>query len=446
MPEPAAEIRRRLGPSPELPEWPLVSIVVLNRNGVDHLRRLLTGLIECTDYPALELILVDNCSSDGSLDYMCTVEAPFPISILANHHNESFSDANNQGAELAAGELLLFLNNDTEPFEPGWLRELVACRRESGAGAVAPTLIQADPDGRSASGYAVQQRGLVTRTRHGGRTLTSGFRDHLADPLGGTLGADVDSLAVAAACMLIPRDAFESVGGFSHGYLYGGEDVDLSFKLRSAGLRVICSGRSLLIHAQSSIWETAGSDQIREWARGNRRVFLEHWGPRARREFELARADGSAASRAEAEALAYCLEAGDPPGEADERTRELLEALHRVLRDRGHRCLVASGGENDDLRTLECDVAVHFRGRARHAPRPGQLSVLWSVGELDGLSAIECSHYDLVVCGSPEQAECLQRSGLSTPVTVISGPGGVAALPATVETRAREVGYRTTIG
>ncbi|HET8863787.1 MAG TPA: glycosyltransferase family A protein, partial [Solirubrobacterales bacterium] len=65
----AAEIRGRLGPAPGLDRRPLVSIVVLNRDGEEHLRRLLAGLVEHTDYPDLELIVVDNGSSDGSVDF-----------------------------------------------------------------------------------------------------------------------------------------------------------------------------------------------------------------------------------------------------------------------------------------------------------------------------------------------------------------------------------------
>jgi glycosyltransferase involved in cell wall biosynthesis len=101
----ATEIRRRLGPAPEVEAPPLVSIVVLNRDGAAHLRSLLAGLVERTEYRRIELILVDNGSSDDSIDLIHRASAPFPISTLANAHNESFSDACNQGAELASGEI-----------------------------------------------------------------------------------------------------------------------------------------------------------------------------------------------------------------------------------------------------------------------------------------------------------------------------------------------------
>src|SRR6185436_10196452 len=152
------------GPPPELAEWPLVSIVTLNHNGSNHLRKLVAGLSEHTDYPRLELIVVDNGSTDDSIAYLRSARAPFPISLIANAHNESFSDANNQGAGAATGELLLFANNDLVPFEDGWLRELVATHRSRRAGAVAATLIyRDDPDGPDDSGYRVQHRGMRFR-------------------------------------------------------------------------------------------------------------------------------------------------------------------------------------------------------------------------------------------------------------------------------------------
>jgi GT2 family glycosyltransferase len=398
----AGELRERLGPAPVRDEWPLVSIVVLNRDGVAHLRRLLTGLVERTDYPRLELILVDNGSSDDSLDFIRSVEAPFPISIVANHFNESFSDANNQGAELAAGELLLFLNNDTEPFEPGWLRELVACLEASVAAAAGPVLLEPSEEPGARRGYAVQQRGLAVRNAEG--VLGSAFRDRGADPLD-VAGEDVAPLAVAAACLLIARDGFDAAGGFTHGYMYGPEDVDLALKLREAGGSVVCSGRSLLVHRMNSTLGSIERAQRSDWVRANRRLFYERWGPRVRREYELDRLKGGglwalpgdavpadSARRKQLEALGYCLVATEP--------RPELEALARELRKQGARCLVLTGEEAGDLRALEHDVAVYLKGPNRFIPKPAQLNVLWLVDPGDPVDPIERSRYDLVMTGN----------------------------------------------
>lgn len=460
----AAEARRRLGPPPELESWPLVSIVVVNRDGAGHLRRLLEGLRERTDYPRFELIVVDNDSGDDSLELLRTVEASFPIAIVANHRNESFADANNQGAELAQGELLLLLNNDAEPFEAGWLRELVACLRRSGAGAVGATLIE-HPDGEGVESPrpVVQQRGLATREWDA--TLVPAFREQGTDPLGDRLGDDVECLATSAACSLLELRRFSGVGGFTHGYMYGVEDIDLALKLRERGLKALSCGRSLVLHAPGSTLRAVPTEQQRRWQRGNRRLFWERWGPRVRREYELDRlhdggiwsepattADAEAGhrrhGRAVLDSLAYCIKTG-ATGDGGTGGRERGEALCSALSRRGHRCLLLEGERAEDLVALNYDVAVHLRGPARYLLKASQLNVLWCVSHPETLTAIECSRYDLIVTDSEELARRLGQIGASPPPVAIlpaSDAGQLAeALAAAVDERARQLHFPTTV-
>jgi len=434
----ATEIRRCLGPVAEMPDWPLVSIIVLNRNGDGYLRRMIMGLTEHTDYPRLELIVVDNDSNDDSLAFLRRVETPFPILILGNQHNESFSDGCNQGVAVASGELLLFLNNDTEPFERGWLRELVTSLRESEAAAAAATLICRDEEHEESfrHGYGVQHRGLTFREE--AQMIHPVLHGWEADPLDESLGVDAERGAVAAACLLVERKTYEHVGGFSHGYVYGAEDVDLCLKLRRAGLGVICSGRSIAIHHPVSTRRTAPFEEERARKLGNRRLLWERWGPQLRREYELDRLDegglwaqggsadgggeeaepaGRPLARAEIEALGFCLKVADPGPPADP------DAVLSALRRRGHRCLLLEGDRVEDPTGLNYDVAVHLRGSIRYVPKPAQLNVLWSVNRADEPSPIECSHYDLVLTDAEDPDPF------------------VARLLAAVEARIPEVGY-----
>jgi GT2 family glycosyltransferase len=391
----ATEIRRRIGPAPESPEWPLVSIIVLNRDGVAMLRRLLASLVEHTDYPRFELILIDNGSTDDSLDFIRRVKAPFPISIVANPLNESFSDACNQGAELASGELLLFLNNDIEPFEPGWLREMVACLRASEAGAVAATLVCLDEEHEKSFtyGYGIQHRGLGFREEEG--MLVPALEGWEADPLDERLGEDAECRAVAAACVLVGREPFARVGGFSHGYVYGAEDIDLCLKLRAAGFTVVCSGRSIAVHHPVSTRRAAPFEQERARKLANRRVLWERWGPRLRREYELERSGSDSAWP-----LSFCIKAADPQTAAD------LAEITELLRRRGHPCLLFEGNRAEADEALNYDVAVHVRGRIRYVPKPAQLNVLWD-RERPGSAApaMEPSRYQVVLRGAADDLE-----------------------------------------
>lgn len=446
------EIRRRLGPPPELPDWPRVSIVVVSHDGAEHLRTLVRGLTESTDYPELELIAVDNGSDDDSLDFLRSVAAPFPISIVANPHNESFSDANNQGAARARGELLLFLNNDIEPFESGWLRELAACRRAHEAGAVGATLLFPHEDlDRFPHGFAVQHRGLTFRDEDA--TIAPALRGWEADPLDAGLGDDAESAAVVAACLLVDAQLFKRLGGFTHGFFYGAEDIDFALKLREAGRPILCSGRSLLIHRPGSTRRTVEFERARERKLRNRRLLLSLWGPRLRREHDLAalagggmwvqpgREQGALASTSEeAAALTVCAKATDPPGGDG---RDPLEELCANAAAAGRRCLALRGEAVDDPRGLECDVAIHLRGPQRYLPAPGQFNVLWIVGSREDLSAAECDRYDLVMSGDGRQAIRLQAAS-AAPVIPVSDSAADALAAALAA--AQRAGRPTRIG
>ena len=279
----ASRIRDRLGPAPELQNAPLVSIVILNRNGLGHLKKLFAGLRDSTDYPDFEVVLVDNGSTDGSVEFVKSFEAGFAVELIENPGNVSYSAGNNQGVESARGELLLFLNNDVEPFEGGWLREMVARMQRTRAGAVGAFLLYPGrTDYPVSSGYAVQHRGIKFRRMLGSiypRTLEGD------DALGERLGEDTPCPAVTAACLLMERETFEGAGGFETGYRYGGEDVDLCLGLHFSGREIVCSGRAALFHDVSSSQDREGDHFKVVNRKGNRRLFKERWGPRVSREF-----------------------------------------------------------------------------------------------------------------------------------------------------------------
>ncbi len=307
----AQRVRSQLGPPPKRGRWPLVSIVVLNRNGESHLRRLLPGLTRDTDYPNFELIVVDNSSTDGSREYLDGLRPPFRLRLIVNSDNRSFSAANNQGATEAEGELLLFLNNDIEPFEKGWLRELVAAAERPGVGAAGATLLHARE--LSSGRPLVQHRGIRVRFRDG-RLMPFNLDD--GEPLfGDHFGLDVDAPASTGACLMIARDRFQRLGGFPDGYRYGTEDVDLGLQVVASGASVLTSGRSLLVHAESSTQDAEGREFKRLNRLGNQRLFAERWGSRLRREYRLSRLDGDPYwTGARGPHIAITLTSTDPAG------------------------------------------------------------------------------------------------------------------------------------
>src|SRR4051794_5351634 len=127
-------------PATAVDHGPLVSIVILNRDGRDHLERCLRGLAT-TRYRDIEVIVVDNGSIDGSPELAETFPLPFPIRVIRNRTNRSFSEANAAGVAVATGELVCFLNNDIDPVHDDWLGYMVETLTSRGAAAVGARLI-----------------------------------------------------------------------------------------------------------------------------------------------------------------------------------------------------------------------------------------------------------------------------------------------------------------
>jgi GT2 family glycosyltransferase/spore maturation protein CgeB len=264
---------------------PLVSIIILNRNGAAHLRRLLPALHRTT-YTSFEIVLVDNASDDGSPDIAAAGTGP--ITVIRNEENVPFADANNQAVEAATGDLLLFLNNDIEPLGPGWLGRLVDTLEQLDAAAVGARLVYPRrPNDDTAGDKAFADLTL----QHGGIAFVPGD----GVPTGRNLGTGTDPRSaearrveevagVTAACMLIRRTDFVAVGGFTTGYVYGTEDVDLCMKLQAAGRRIVYDGGAVLWHHEYGTQNAQG----REWKKRNRvhnrQLFVDLWGPQVFRE------------------------------------------------------------------------------------------------------------------------------------------------------------------
>ncbi len=287
----ARELRGHFGDPPTLDPWPTVTAVILSRDGHARVQRLLEGLRMHTDYPALDVIVVDN-ASERPLSTTVQDSGLASATVLRLEHHLTFAEANNAAAGSASGEILLFLNDDIEPFERAWLKELVATARADGIGAAGATLLHVAHDHAvTASGWILQHRGIRFRIDdHLPRAYNDGDGEEL---FGESLSESLRCPAVTAACMAIQRPVFERVGGFGRGYRFGTEDVDLGLRLLSAGLDVVCVGRAVAFHRESATQASRASVEIAENRRVNRELFCERWGARLRRELRSARLSGN---------------------------------------------------------------------------------------------------------------------------------------------------------
>lgn len=206
-----------------------VSVCIANWNCQGLLRNCLRSLLEQPQGVSLEVIVVDNASTDGAADM---VAAEFPeVTLLRNAHNTGFSRANNQAATRARGRFLFFLNNDTV-VPADTLRTMVEfAEAHPEVGMIGPRL--RDPQGhlqisyrQNPSVWALLHRTLVFRWTGLLRRAYRQYRRQTFDP-----AAQKRVQVLMGAAVMLPQEVFAEVGRWDEGYDFGGEDIDLSLRV-----------------------------------------------------------------------------------------------------------------------------------------------------------------------------------------------------------------------
>ncbi len=254
---------------------PRVSVVIPTRDRAELLRVALRGLLRETDYPDIEVVVVDNGSTEPATAALFAEWAADPrMRVLPSPGPFNFSDLSNRGAAAAGGAVLLFLNNDVEVIEPGWLGEMVSIAVEPAVGAVGAKLSY--PDGTLQHGGVVLGAGGVAGHSH----LGIG-RD---DP--GYFGRMVmaqEVSAVTGACLMMRRAVFEEVGGFDAEHLaVAFNDTDLCLKVRRAGYVIVWTPHAALIHHESKSRGRDDTPEKRARFEAEVATMLDRWGPQLR--------------------------------------------------------------------------------------------------------------------------------------------------------------------
>lgn len=266
--QPDAEVRSPAvsggDPKCQYVRWPLssrprVSIIIPTTGNLRFLKPCLDSLAQ-TDYPDIELIILDNSRGNNpeGIQYARDKGA-----LIVNCDEDfNWSRLNNIGAERASGEVLLFLNDDIEIIDPDWLTEMVRQAVRDDVGTVGCLLFY--PNG------AIQHGGVFL-VDHGG-----GARHLLHRQLPGKgvyLQLDQCVREVSAntgACQMILRERFEKLGRFDETLVVAGNDIDLCLRALDAGWRNLWTPHSRLIHHESV------SRQDRPTGR-DEKIMWQHW-------------------------------------------------------------------------------------------------------------------------------------------------------------------------
>lgn len=221
----------------DAPAPPAVTVVVVNYNGGDYLRGCLRSLAQQT-FTDFETILIDNASSDGSLEKI--IDPPARLTILKQATNLGFAAANNLGARAGRGKWLALLNPDAEA-EPGWLAALMQAAADH-------------PDHRLVASLQISLHDPSKLDGAGDCYLAWGYawRGGFGHSVAATPKAG-ECFAPCGAAALYPRDAFLDAGGFDERYFCYHEDVDIGFRLRLLGERCQFAPQAVVRHAGSAL-------------------------------------------------------------------------------------------------------------------------------------------------------------------------------------------------
>jgi GT2 family glycosyltransferase len=243
----------------ELPRAPLVSVVIPTRGstrsvwGVERnlVIEAVRSIVDRATYPHLEFVVVADTATPDAVITELRRLCGDRVTLVPYDRPFHFSEKMNLGVTAASGELLLLLNDDVEPIDADAIETMAALAMDDTVGMVGARLLFADD-----------------RLQHGGHVYAIGeprhaFFGHAGDELGPgfLLAVQRECSGVTAACAMLRAEVFDSVGGFSTVFPNNFNDVDLSLKIRRAGLRIVWTPYASWYHFESQTRAAGASDE-----------------------------------------------------------------------------------------------------------------------------------------------------------------------------------------
>ncbi|MGI8900188.1 MAG: glycosyltransferase [Nocardioides sp.] len=376
------------------------------------------SVLDRADWLDVEVIVVDN----GSPPHLAlTMRAEFlgddRVHYLRLPVNTNFAGGCNVGFAASTGDIVVFLNNDTE-VRRGWLAPLRKALEDPAVAGAQPLLLYED-DSIQAAGTVFLRRDLLPA-----HLLVGHPKEDALGVAGRTFSA------ITGAAMALRAEDVVALRGFDMGYVNGFEDVDLclrALRLRPGGFRVV--PESVVTHYES---RTPGRyDRVVE----NRKLFTTRWGSDypsldagvyEELGFRLSRVDHDGQPvpaavprvhdriRNDATHLRWSLKLPSTPGHwgDDWGDTHFADALARGLRHLGQNVVTCRYGTQETQTSRWDDVSLVIRGKYPIEPSPGKLNVLWVISHPDRVELPELEQFDLVFAASqPWSTAMTERSG-----------------------------------
>ena len=224
---------------------PKASVIIPTKDNVDDLRTCVASILERTAYENYEIVVVDNGSrEEETARGLEELRARDPrVRVMEADIPFNWSRINNLAAREATGDVLVFLNNDTEVIAGDWLGRLVEQATRDEVGVVGGLLLY--PDG------TIQHAGVVVGMGGWADHVYKGCQPvHYGDPFVSPM-VTRDVTAVTGACMAVSRATFEELGGFDEQFVVCGSDVEICLRALQRGLRNVYSPYVRLTHYES---------------------------------------------------------------------------------------------------------------------------------------------------------------------------------------------------
>ena len=247
------------------PLLPKVSVIVLAYNQREMTEACLWSLDQHSRYAGLEIVVVDNASTDSTRDFLDTWAASHPHgTVIRNSQNLGFAAGNNAGARAASGDYLVFLNNDCYVTD-GWVGDMLRhFRRTPNLGLLGPVTNKSGNESVIDIDYSsVEEMALVSRR------YTKSHRCQRTSP--GVLHF---------FCVMLPRRVWEQVGELDERFGRGMfEDDDYTLRVRAAGFETACAEDVFIHHHHSASFGQMPKEEYETLFERNRRYFESKWGP-----------------------------------------------------------------------------------------------------------------------------------------------------------------------
>ncbi len=251
-----------------------LTVLIVSYNAKIHLRNCLQSLYEGTSHRPLEVIVVDNASTDGSLSM---VSRDFPeVVAIGSPDNLGFAGGNNLGMREAKGDSLLLLNNDAF-VKPGAVDSMLRIMKERpDVGVLGPLLRNEDGSVQISYGDMINFRAeayqkLLSRLYEGGNRF---FRSYIEKRSKKEASPDW----VSGACMMLRAELLQKVGHFDDRFFMYSEEVDYCQRVRRAGYRVLYTPEAEVVHLRGKSTEANREKATFEYRRSQLYFYKKHYG------------------------------------------------------------------------------------------------------------------------------------------------------------------------